>query len=60
MAMFMTYTAKHYNDMFAADQDCAAATQPLDGSGYAYASAHTDALRLRDVQMNVSLDSIAL
>ena len=54
MALFMTYTAKHYEDQFANGKDCDNVDQPLNGDGLAYATGHSDAMQLRDAQVNVS------
>ena len=54
MAMFMTYTSKHYGDVMTNHQDCSGVEQPLTGDGLAYASQHSDAMQLRNTQVNVS------
>ena len=55
MALFMTYTAKHYEDQMANGKDCDNVNEPLTGDGLAYATGHSDAMQLRDAQVNVSV-----
>ena len=52
--MFMTYTSKHYGNVLTNGQDCSAVDQPLTGDGLAYATQHSDAMQLRNTQVNVS------
>ena len=58
MPMFITYSAKHYSDAYAKGSsvhDCSKATTPFNANQWAYASRNTDALKIRNIEDEVSV-----